>query len=107
MLTAGFDTAWAPPVRAYEKLTALGFNVEAMYYESGMAFCGIWTSECGDEEYSLEGMSSDQVEAELPVELDNMFGISECIREYEAEQEEELTEWIKDGAEKKAQLIAE
>jgi hypothetical protein len=107
MLTAGFDTAWAPPVRAYEKLTALGFNVEAMYYESGMAFCGIWTSECGDEEYSLEGMSSDQVEAELPVELDNMFGISECIREYEAENEEELTAWIKDGADKKAQLIAE
>ena len=100
MLTAGFDTAWAPPVRAYEKLTALGFNVEAMYYEPGMAFAGIWTSECGDEEYNLEGMSSDQVEADLPVELDNMFGISECIREYEAEQEEELTEWIKDGADK-------
>jgi len=36
-----------------------------------------------------------------------MFGISECIAEYEAEQEEELTEWIKDGAEKKAQLISE
>jgi hypothetical protein len=107
MLTAGFDTAWAPPVNAYEKLTALGFNVEAMYYESGMAFAGIWTSDCGDSEYSLEGMSGDEVEAELPAELDMMFGISECIREYEAENEEELTAWIKDGAEKKAQLIAE
>jgi hypothetical protein len=107
MLTAGFDTAWAPPVNAYEKLTALGFNVEAMYYEPGMAYCGIWSSEWGDSEYSLEGMSSDEVEAELPAELDMMFGISECIREYEAENEEELTAWIKDGAEKKAQLIAE
>lgn len=107
MLTAGFDTAWAPPVRAYEKLTDLGFTVDAMYYESGMAYCGIWTSEDGDEEYSLEGMSADQVEAELPAELDNMFGISECIREYEAENEEELTAWIKDGADKKAQLISE
>jgi hypothetical protein len=29
------------------------------------------------------------------------------MREYEAEEQEELTEWIKDGAEKKAQLIAE
>jgi hypothetical protein len=30
-----------------------------------------------------------------------MFGISESMAEYEAEQEEdeELTEWIKDGAE--------
>jgi hypothetical protein len=107
MLTAGFDTAWAPPVRAYEKLTELGFNVEAMYYDPGMAFAGIWTSENGDDEYNLEGMSSTDVAADLPVELDEMFGISECIAEYEAEQEEELTEWIKDGAEKKAQLIAE
>jgi hypothetical protein len=107
MLTAGFDTAWAPPVRAYEKLTEQGFTVDAMYYESGMAYCGIWTSEDGDEEYSLEGMSADQVEAELPAELDNMFGISECIREYEAENEEELTAWIRDGADKKAQLISE
>jgi hypothetical protein len=106
MLTAGFDTAWSPPVRAYEKLTELGFNVEAMYYESGMAYCGTWTSEDGDEEYNLEGMSADQVEADLPADLDNMFGISETIREYEAEEEEELTAWIKDGADKKAQLIA-
>jgi hypothetical protein len=72
-----------------------------------MAYCGIWTSEDGAEEYSLEGMSADQVEAELPAELDNMFGISECIREYEAENEEELTAGIRDGADKKAQLIAE
>jgi len=100
MLTAGFDTAWAPPTRAYEKLTDLGFTVDAMYYESGMAYCGIWTSDGGDEEYSLEGMSSDQVEAELPSELDMMFGISECIREYEEENEEDLTAWLKDGKEK-------
>jgi hypothetical protein len=107
MMTAGFDTAWSPPVRAYEKLSDLGFTVNAMYYEPGMAYAGIWTTEDGDEEFNLEGMSADQVANELPVELDECFGISECMAEYEAEQEEELTEWIKDGAEKKAQLIAE
>ena len=109
MLTAGFDTAWAPPIRAYEKLEELGFMIDAMYYESGMAFAGVWSSEFGDDEYNLEGMSSDQVEAELPTELDNMFGISETIREYEAENEEELTTWIKDGKEAndKLALIAE
>ena len=106
MLTAGFDTAWAPPISAYEKLTALGFNVDAMYYESGMAFCGTWDSEFGDDEYSLESMSAKEVADALPPELDMMFGISECIAEYEAEnEEEELTEWIKDGVEKKS-LIA-
>ena len=109
MLTAGFDTAWSPPVRAYEKLSDLGFNVEAMYYEPGMAYCGIWSTENGDEEFNLEGMNSQQVEDELPADLDNMFGISETIREYEAEEEEELTEWLKDGVEqnKKIGLIAE
>ena len=109
MLTAGFDTAWSPPVRAYEKLSEQGFDVQAMYYEPGMAYCGIWTTENGDEEFNLEGMNSQQVADELPAELDEMFGISECIAEYEAEEEEELTEWLKDGVEqnKKIGLIAE
>ena len=100
MLHTYFDSAWAPPVRAYEKLTELGFTVGAMYYEPGMAYCGTWDSETGDNEYNLEGMSADQVADELPSELDEAFGISECIREYEEEETEELTEWIKDGAEK-------
>ena len=100
MLHTYFDSAWAPPVRAYEKLTELGFTVGAMYYEPGMAYCGTWDSETGDDEYNLEGMSADQVADEIPSELDEAFGISECIREYEEEEEEELTAWIKEGAEK-------
>jgi hypothetical protein len=39
-------------------------------------------------------------------ELDDMFGISESMAEYEAENEEELTEWLKDGVEQKKALIA-
>ena len=105
MLHTYFDSAWSPPVRAYEKLTELGFTVGAMYYEPGMAYCGTWDSETGDDEYNLEGMSSQQVIDEIPVELDEAFGISECIAEYEAEEEEELTAWIKEGAEKKG-LVA-
>ena len=97
MLHTSFDTAWAPPVRAYEKLVDLGFGVEAMYYEPGMGYCGSWQDGC-DEEVSLEGLSADDIERDYP-ELDECFGISESIRDYEAEnaEEEELTEWIKDG----------
>jgi hypothetical protein len=105
MLHTTFDSAWAPPVNAYGKLTELGFTVGAMYYEGGMAYAGIYDSENGDEEYNLEGMNSQQVIDDIPVELDEAFGISECIAEYEAENEEDLTAWVKDGAEKKAQLI--
>ena len=97
MLHTSFDSAWAPPTRAYEKLEELGFRVEAQYYEPGMAYCGSWEDGI-DNEVSLEGMSADDIEREYP-ELDECFGISEAIREYERENEEELTQWIREGGE--------
>jgi hypothetical protein len=105
MLHTYFDSAWSPPIGAYEKLEALGFGVNAMYYEGGMCYAGAY-GDGNDEEINLEGMSADDIEQHYP-EIDEAFGIAESIREYEAEEQEELTEWIKDGAEKKAQLIAE
>ena len=104
MLHTTFDSAWSPPVNAYVKLEELGFGVEAMYYEGGMAYAGAYGNG-NDEEINLEGMSADDVENHYP-EIDEAFGISESMREYEAENQEELTAWIKDGVEKKA-LIAE
>jgi hypothetical protein len=97
-----FDSAWAPPVRAYAKLEELGFRVEAQYYEGGMAFAGTYADGC-DDEVNLEGLTADDIERDYP-ELDECFGISESIREYERENEEELTQWIKDGKEQKDKL---
>jgi hypothetical protein len=77
-----------------------------MYYEPGMAYCGVW-EDGNDDYYDLSEMNSQEVEDSIPSELDEAFGISETMREYEAEEQEELTQWIKDGADKKAQLIAE
>jgi hypothetical protein len=83
----------------------LGFGVEAMYYEGGMCYAGTF-SNGADEELNLEGMGADEIEQNYP-ELDEAFGISESIREYQSmnEEEEDLTEWLKDGIEKKG-LIA-
>ena len=39
---ASFDSAWAPPTVAYERLIDLGFYVKAYYYEPGMCFAGMW-----------------------------------------------------------------
>ena len=105
MLHTSFDSAWSPPVNAYVKLEELGFGVNAMYYEGGMGYAGAY-GDGNDEEINLEGMSADDVVNHYP-EIDEAFGISESMREYEAENQEELTAWIKDGAEKKSQLIAE
>ena len=102
MLHTFFDSAWSPPVYAYEKLVAMGFGVEAMYYEGGMGYAGVYSEE-GDVEINLEGLSADDIERDHP-DLDECFGISECMREYEAMEQEELTEWLKDGAEERKKL---
>ena len=95
----GFDTAWSPPIQAMEKLCDLGFSVRLMYYEPGMGFCGIWEDR-DDDYYDISGMSSQQVIDDVPEELDECFGISECIANYEEDESEELTEWYQDGVEK-------
>ena len=105
MLHTCFDSAWAPPVNAYVKLEELGFKVNAMYYESGMAFAGAY-GDGNDEEINLEGMSADDIEQHYP-DIDEAFGISESIREYEAEQEEDLHKFVREGAENKAKLVAQ
>jgi hypothetical protein len=71
-----------------DKLMDLGFSVRLYYYEPGMCFAGIY-DENGDDYYDLGGMTSDQVAEEVPSELDSMFGISETMAEYEAEEAEE------------------
>jgi hypothetical protein len=106
MLHTYFDSAWSPPINAYEKLVELGFGVEAMYYEGGMGYAGTF-SNGADEELNLEGMGADEIEQNYP-ELDEAFGISESMREYESmNEEEDLTEWLKDGIEQKKGLIAQ
>jgi hypothetical protein len=88
-LMLGFDSAWSPPIAAYEKLTEQGFRIRAMYYESGMAFAGIW-EEGNDDYYEYGSMDSKEIAETLPTELDEAFGISESAAEWEAENEENI-----------------
>ena len=90
-ITMSFDSAWAPPTAAMDKFMDLGFSVRLYYYEPGMAFAGIY-SEDGDDYYDIGGMTSESVAEELPSELDEMFGISETIAEYEEDNQEETNE---------------
>jgi hypothetical protein len=59
-----------------------------MYYEGGMAYAGVYEGGI-DDYYEYGGMNSAGIAEELPSELDEAFGISESVAEYEAEQEEE------------------
>jgi hypothetical protein len=88
-LDASFDSAWAPPIRAYEQLCALGFIIKAYYDEPGMCFCGVFT---GDEEDSFDdyheysSYNSKNVREAIGEELDDFWGISETMAQYEDEE---------------------
>ena len=87
-LMLGFESAWAPPCAAYEKLTEQGFRIRAMYFEPGMAFAGIWEDGI-DDFYEYGGLDSAGIAEELPPELDEAFGISEDVAQWEAENAED------------------
>ena len=90
-MIAGFDSAWAPPTTAMERLAAMGFIVKLYYYEPGMCFAGIWEGNedySNDDYYEYGDMSSDEVAATLPAELNEMFCISDTMAEYESENQE-------------------
>ena len=97
-----FDSAWSPPCQAMDKFMDQGFRVTLYYYESGMAFCGVY-SENGDDFYEIGGMSADEVADAIPSELDTYMNISDGIREWEEDnqEEEELYTWTKEGGEAK------
>jgi hypothetical protein len=87
-IIVSFDSAWAPPTNAYEKLHEMGFKILAMYYEPGMAFAGVWEDGI-DDYYEYGGLDSAGIAEELPSALDEAFGISESVAEWEAENAED------------------
>jgi hypothetical protein len=101
-LAMSFDSAWAPPIQFYDKLLDMGFSVRAYYYESGMAFAGVY-DDGFDDCVDIGGMTADEIADEIPEALDEMFCISEGMREWEEEnqEEEELYTFVTEGAEAK------
>ena len=87
MLMLFFNTAWGAAIPAYDKLTALGFVIESMYYEAGMNFCGSYNSGDGGDSYDING-DSEWVELNIPSDINAQFNISEQMREWEEENAE-------------------
>jgi hypothetical protein len=85
IFNASFDSAWAPPINAYQALLDQGIEVRAYYYEPGMNFCGMFDSN-GDEYYEILG-DSDWVVDNIPEEIDVSMGISENMEMYEQDEE--------------------
>ena len=86
-LSLSFMSAWSPPVDAYKKLEDMGFEIWALYYESGMMFCGTYGQET-DECFDIQG-NSEWVKENVPQYLDEAFCISEQMAEWEEENRED------------------
>ena len=82
-----FDSAWAPPVEAYNRFLEANedCSLTASYYEMGCDFAGLYDN--GDDEY-MEGL---QEESKLPEDqqsdlfkrLDDEWNLSEQFAEYD------------------------
>lgn len=84
-----FDSAWSPPLRSYERLTELGFGVEAYYWEPGLTFAGVYTSSEGDDYWEYGDMTPDEIREEMP-EIDERFCISDALEEWAEEENQEI-----------------
>jgi hypothetical protein len=91
-----FETAWSPPLGIVRALEQQGYEVVLRYYEPGVCFVGKWEAEY-DECYEYSGETSSTVRQAIGDDLDDFFGISESMFAYEEENEEELTQWIREG----------
>jgi len=84
-----FDSAWAPPIGAYEQLAA-DFDsciIEASYFEPGMDFAGFWSSENGEEHLDNlhdEWEKGDDA-SDLYKQLDDEYNLSEQFQEWDEE----------------------
>jgi hypothetical protein len=85
-VTAGFDSAWSPPITAYERLLELGFEIEAFYYEPGMQYVGKWV-DGEDDCIEYGGYTARTVREMIGEELDDYFCISEQMANQDEDQE--------------------
>ena len=88
-ISFGFDSAWAPPLGAYDNFMESGNNVEikAYYFEGGCDFMGVWDNGQDDcyqpSDYNSE---SDFWKTGVGSTLDDLYGITESMAQYEQEQ---------------------
>jgi hypothetical protein len=88
-ITGWFDSAWAPPIGAYQKFCddMDGVYLEAFYDEPGMCFVGCWDSEGGDDYYEYSDATSKTVRDIVPAYLVDEYDLEYRIAEWEEMEE--------------------
>ena len=98
-----FDSAWAPPIEAYNRFLEANENctVTGSYYECGMDFAGFYDN--GDDEY-LENLHDEydlpeDEQSDLFKRLDEEYALSEQFDQYDEDDEEDDEDVIDNTAE--------
>ena len=99
-ITGWFDSAWAPPIHAYEYFLTDNedCSISSLYYEGGMDFAGKW-EDFADMTVTPGDFTADQMEdpnSGLIYDINENFNMSEWVREYEEEQKTETEKFIVD-----------
>ena len=97
----GFDTAWAPPLTAFETWLANNkdCSVKCIYYEPGCDFAGVWDNgddQCIEISKSAPKGSQDKFwNTKLGKVLDDYFGIVDSMAQYEEDNMEDVYKYSK------------
>ena len=91
-VTFGFDSAWAPPLGAYEHYISNNsdMSIRAVYYEPGCDFMGVWEDmddrcyQCSEDGPKSDSPFWDTEDGKL---IDDYMGCVDRLIEYEEEQE--------------------
>jgi len=102
-ITGWFDSAWAPPIHAYEYFLTDNedCSISSLYYEGGMDFAGKW-EDFADMTVTPGDFTADEMEdpnSGLIYDINENFNMSEWVREYEEEQKTETEKFIVDKEE--------
>jgi len=99
-ITGWFDSAWAPPIHAYEYFLTDNedCSISSLYYEGGMDFAGKW-EDFADMTVTPGDFTADEMEdpnSGLIYDINENFNMSEWVREYEEEQKTDTEKFIVD-----------
>ncbi len=83
-----FESAWSPPTVAYDTLVEQDWEVEAVYYEPGMGFGGIYSD--GDDDYYEFNIADPESIKDLPLELIEFGDLETKAHEYMIEEMEDI-----------------
>ena len=90
-----FDTAWGPGIAAYAKLEELGFELNVLYHEPGMAFAGNYVQgedECVEYDFSNPDWREDIGNDDIRELLENEYEHWQMWNDEENEDAEDSSE---------------